>query len=129
MKRYHKEIGIPEVHLGRLAELNEKFNSSKRFGRTTHAFHRLNQRFDYVRILNHLANNVEFKAEDVFEIYVDNDVVQKVCYRLEYRTSPYETQDLILVLTKDKAIVTLYINANGDNHKTLKKELYTTIGG
>ena len=129
MERYHRDLGIPEVHLKRLESLNEKFNSSKRFGRTTHAFHRLNQRFDYVSILNHLANKIVFKVEDVFEIYVENDVVQKVCYKIDYRTSPYESQDLILVLTKDKAIVTLYINAKGDNHKTLKKELYTQIGG
>ena len=124
MKRYHKEVGFPEVHLSRLAELNEKFNSGKRFGRTKHAFHRLNQRFDYASILNYLANKVKFDVENVFEFYVDNDVIQKVCYKIEYPTTPYETQDLILVLTKDKAIVTLYINATGDNHKTLKRELY-----
>ena len=127
MERYHRELGIPEVHLKRLEELNVKFNSDKRFGRTKHAYHRLNQRFDYLTILTHLANKVEFKVEDVFEIYVDNNVIKKVCYKIDYKVSPYESQDLILVLTKDKAIVTLYVNAKGDNHSTLKKELYTTV--
>jgi len=125
MERYHRELGIPEVHLKRLEELNAKFNSGKRFGRTSHAFERLNQRFDYLSILDYLANKVEFKAEDIFEVYVDNEAVQKVCYRLDYENG----QDLILVLTKDKAIVTLYINVKGDNHSTLRKELYNTIGG
>jgi len=127
MKRYHKNIGIPKVHLDRLEMLNEKFNSSKRYGRTKHAFHRLNERFDYISILNHLANKVKFSVKNVFEIYVDNEVIQKVCYKLDYKVSPYESQDLILVLTKDKAIVTLYLNAKGDNHITLKKELYTEV--
>jgi len=127
MQRYHRDLGIPEVHLKRLEVLNEKFNGTKKLGRTTHAFHRLNQRFDYISILNHLANKVMFKVEDIFEIYVDNGVIQKVIYRIDYKVNSYESQDLILVLTKDKAIVTLYLNDKGDNHLTLKKKLYTTV--
>jgi len=123
MERYHKDLGFPKVHLKRLEELNAKYNSSKRFGRTSHAVQRLNERFDYLNILKFLAEEIRFKVEDIFEIYVENEVVQKVCYKIDYSS----WQDLIIILTKDKAIVTLYANAKNDNHKTLKKELYQTV--
>lgn len=125
--RYHKEVGFDKKHQQQLIDLLHKFNETKRYGRTTHAFHRLNERFDYVSILNYLANKVEFHYGQVFEYYTDKEVISKICFKIEYRTSPYETQDLILVLTRDKDIVTLYINASGDNHSTLKRQLYTEV--
>ena len=129
--RYHKEVGFDKNHQQDLIDLIHKFNSEKRFGRTTHAFHRLNERFDYVGILNYLANKVEFHYGQVFEYYVkkESNLISKICFKIEYQTSPYQTQDLILVLTRAKDIVTLYINATGDNHRTLKTELYTKVGG
>jgi hypothetical protein len=128
-KRYHKEVGFDKSHQQDLIDLIHKFNEAKRFGRTTHAFHRLNERFDYVSILNYLANEVEFDYGQVFEYYVkeESNLISKICFKIEYRTSPYEVQDLILVLTRKKDIVTLYINSTGDNHSTLKRELYATV--
>jgi hypothetical protein len=127
--RYHKEVGFDQDHQQDLIDLIHKFNGTKRYGRTKHAFHRLNERFDYISILNYLANKVEFHYGQVFEYYVkqDSNLISKVCFRIEYPTSPYETQDLILVLTRQKDIVTLYINTTDDNHRTLKRELYTEV--
>lgn len=123
MNRYHKDIRFPEAYQQRLKELTEKFNSPKRFGRTNHAFDRLRERFNYLGILNFLANNVRFDVEDIFEFYADDKRVDRVCYKLNYD----ESQDLIIILTANKDIVTLYTNSKGDNHKTLKRELYTTV--
>jgi len=127
--RYHKEVGFDKEHQQDLIDLIHKFNEVKRYGRTKHAFHRLNERFDYSSILNYLANKVEFHYGQVFEYYVneESNLISKLCFKIEYRTSPYETQDLILVLTRRKDIVTLYINNTGDNHSTLKRELYTEV--
>lgn len=127
IKRYHKEVGFDKAHQQQLIDLVISFNESKKYGRTKHAFHRLNERFDYISILNYLANKVEFNFGQIFEYYTDDEKVCKICFKIEYRTSPYETQDLILVLTNKKDIVTLYINASGYNHKTLKRELYTEV--
>lgn len=128
-KRYHKEVGFNKEHQQDLIDLIHKFNEVKRYGRTTHAFHRLNERFDYSSILNYLANKVEFNYGQVFEYYVkeESNLISKICFKIEYRTSPYEVQDLILVLTRKKDIITLYINKTGDNHSTLKRELYTAV--
>lgn len=127
--RYHKEVGFDRQHQQDLIDLIHKFNEVKRYGRTKHAFHRLNERFDYVDILNYLANKVEFHYGQVFEYYVkeESNLISKICFKIEYRTSPYAVQDLILVLTRAKDIVTLYINSTGDNHSTLKRELYTEV--
>ena len=127
MERYHKAIGFPKEYQQELIDLISKFNETKKYGRTGHAHHRLNERFDYINILNYLANKVKFNYEQVFEFYADKKVINKICFKIDYPTSPYESQDLILVLTRDKAIITLYINAKGDNHATLKKELYTEV--
>ena len=43
-----------------------------------------------------------------------------VCYRAHYKGSV----DIILVLSQSKSIITIYINEVGDNHYTLKNELY-----
>ena len=127
--RYHKEVGFDKEHQQDLIDLIHKFNDVKRFGKTKHAFHRLHERFDYSGILNYLANKVEFNYGQVFEYYVkkESNLISKICFKIEYRTSPYEVQDLILVLTRDKDIVTLYINATRDNHSTLKRKLYTEV--
>lgn len=120
--RYHKDVFFPEEHHQRLNELVEKFNSKKRFGRTDHAVDRLKERFDYIGILNFLANNIKFRFENIFEYYVnENKKIVKICFKLHYDA----VRDLIIILTANKDIVTLYVNNKGDNHKTLKKELYS----
>lgn len=125
--RYHKNTGFDKKHQQDLIDLTFKFNDTKTYGKTNHAFHRLNERFDYISILNYLANKVIFNIGQIFEYYTEEDKITKICFKIEYQTNPYETQDLILVLTPNKDIITLYINATGDNHKTLKQELYTTV--
>ncbi len=45
---------------------------------------------------------------------------EMVCYRAHYKGSV----DIILVLSQSKSIITIYINEVGDNHYTLKNELY-----
>lgn len=127
IKRYHKEVGFSTEHQQQLIDLVISFNENKRYGRTKHSFHRLNERFDYISILNYLANKVNFNLGQIFEYYTEDEKICKICFKIEYRTNPYEIQDLILVLTSKKDIVTLYINSTGDNHSTLKRELYTTV--
>lgn len=123
MLRYHKQLGIPSKYHAQMEELNNKFNSLKRFGKTNHAMENIHKRFEYMKILQYLANDIEFKTDYIFEIYSDNDIIKKMVYRLPF--SNY--QDLIIVLTCRKDIVTLYLNNREDNHKTLRKEQYNTI--
>jgi len=45
----------------------------------------------------------------------------KICYRIPYTEAGL---DIILVISEDKEIITIYINSIGDNHETLRKNLY-----
>ena len=120
MKRYHKIIYFPSQYDNELKRITDSFNNNKKFNHTNHAFFNLKNRFDYHSILEFLANKITFKIEDIFEYYIEDDKIIKLCYKMPYN----EGQDLIIVLSDKKAIVTLYINNKGDNHKTLKNELY-----
>lgn len=122
MKRYHKNICFPSQYTSQLMDLTNKFNSQKYFKYTTHANDNFKNRFDYMNILQFLKDSIYFKYEDVFEYYIDNDKIVKACFKIHYN----EFKDLIIVLSDSKAIVTLYLNNKGDNHSTLKHELYST---
>lgn len=123
MNRYHKEVGFDESHKSRLAELTEKFNRKRKFGRTNHAFDRLRERFELVKVLEFLASEVSFRVEDVFEYYAEGEVVKKVCYRLHYDSE----KDIIIVLGKGKEIVTVYTNRKTNIHQDLNREVYTKV--
>lgn len=120
MKRYHKKIYFPSQYDSQLKELTTQFNSTRIFNKSNHAIYQLKTRFDFLNILQFLKDMVYFKQGNIFEYYIKNDNIAKICYKIRYN----EGQDLIIVLSDKKSIITLYINNKGDNHKTLKKELY-----
>jgi hypothetical protein len=46
--------------------------------------------------------------------------MEKICYRIPY----IKGLDIILVISEEKNIITIYLNSQTDKHETLKKELY-----
>ena len=123
MRRYHKTIYFPKEHENNLMELCQKFNSTEKYGYTNHAYENLKTRFNLLDILQFLKDSIYFKYEDIFEYYVEDNKIIKVCYKIPYN----QYKDLIIVLGHDKTIITIYTNNKMDNHKTLKNELYCTI--
>lgn len=123
MKRYHQKICFPEQYDKELNSLTDGFNSGKKFKYTTHAYFNLKQRFDYMGILKYLAYGIVFNKHDIFEYYTDDNMIVKICYKMGYDG----TNDLIIVLDRHKTIITVYLNSKGDNHSTLKNELYSTV--
>lgn len=122
MRRYHRDLGFPEEYDQRLRELNDKFNRTRKYGRTRHSVERIKQRFNFLEIVEFLSNEIVFHYDDIFECCIYNGAVQKVCYRVEFKELA-----LIIVLSKDKNLVTVYANNLNDNHKTLNKSLYATV--
>ena len=119
MNRYHKTIYFPKEHDIKLYQINDKLNWIKCYGKTTHSIDRLKERADFITALKFI-NNMTLRKTDIFEYYIENGNVEKVCYRISYNN--YE--DIIIVLSKKKAIITAWINNKNDSHKTLDKTLY-----
>lgn len=62
---------------------------------------------------------LDYKA--IFEYYTDSiGKVEKSCYRVNYS----ENLDIILVVDKNKTIITIYINSIDDYHFTLDRSIY-----
>jgi hypothetical protein len=72
-------------------------------------------------LLRHIKNEV-LNTEDIFEYYTTDGEIEKVCYRMSY-----DYYDYILVVSKDKRIVTIYINSKDDTHEGLNKSVYATV--
>jgi len=88
---------------------------------SAHAIDNLKYRaIDNRAILLHIKG-LTLSASDVFEYYTgDKGDIIKAVYRVDYRGF----FDLCIVISKEKNIVTIYINTKNDNHDTLDKNIY-----
>lgn len=65
--------------------------------------------------------NTELNTKWIFEYYTDKyDKILKVCYRIPYK----DNNDIIIVVSNEKCLITVYFNSVNDEHYTLKKEIY-----
>lgn len=119
MNRYHIKIGFEAQDINRLKTLTEHLNFLN-WKHSEHFLDNLKYRvIDLENILRYIKGIV-LDFTEIFEYYSENNII-KVCYRIPYT----DDLDIILVLTPDKKIITIYLNSTDDKHFTLKKELYT----
>jgi hypothetical protein len=121
MNRYHIKIGFEPKHISQLKELTEQLNY-KNWLYSNHCIDNLKFRAVDLEGILLFIKGIELILSQIFEFYTDSDIIVKVCYRIGYNN----LQDLILVITPDKKIITIYMNSKEDLHFTLKKELYNT---
>lgn len=122
MNRYHIKVGFEPDQTSQLKELTEQLNH-KNWTYSGHCIDNLKFRaIDLEHILRFIKTTV-LEYSQIFEYYTENKDIIKVCYRINYN----KLQDIILVVTPDKKIITIYLNSTSDNHITLKTELYNTI--
>jgi hypothetical protein len=119
MKRYHKKIYFPDIE--ELKAFNESLKGLKyRF--TSHCIDRLKEQVtseaETFKILG-IIKSLDLDYNAIFEYYITSDIL-KACYRVKYT----ENNDIILVISKTKDIITIYLNESGDNHITLNESLY-----
>jgi len=117
MNRYHIKIGFKHNQV--LQSLTEQLNGLK-WQYTEHCLDHIKYRVLDIEGLLLFIKDVELNYNQIFEYYEDNDIIEKICYRISYN----KFQDIILVISKEKRIITIYINSKEDNHITLHKELY-----
>jgi hypothetical protein len=120
MNRYHIKVYTKPEDLKKIEDLTI-FLNQKDFGYTAHCLDNLKHRAIDLEGLLRFIKGVELTADQIFEYYIlDNGDIEKVCFRIAYMND----LDLILVLNKDKEIITIYLNSAEDKHETLKKEIY-----
>ena len=119
MERYHKKVGFKPEHIRGLQDITEQLNL-KNWDYSEHCLDNLKYRAIDLKGILIFIKGVELRAEQIFEYYSEDKNIVKLCYRIGYNN----LQDIILILTPDKRIITIYINSKDDLHDTLKKELY-----
>ena len=120
MYRYHRKIYFP--HIDKLRELNNKLNI-KAWKYSVHALENVKYRIADIENMLNFIKNITLEENQIFEYYKLYNNIEKLCYRIAYDN----TFDIVLVLSNDKSIITIYLNNKDDNHDTLKKELYQSI--
>ena len=119
MKRYHKKVYFPFGSRTALRKFTDKLNAIQ-WQYTSHALDNLKYRAIDKRNLLLFIKSLILDCSDVFEFYaIDNQIV-KACYRIYYN----EDIDIILVLSNNKKIITIYLNEKSDLHYTLNEAQY-----
>ena len=119
MSRYHKKVYMPDNVKGNLKGFNDGLNFL-RWQYTSHCIDNLRHRSYDIRGILEFISKLKLNYDDIFELYTDDkDNITKACYRIKY-----DIVDLILVITADKKIITIYTNIKDDDHITLDKNIY-----
>lgn len=120
MLRYHKKVYTEPEHWKSLKTITEQLNGLN-WRWTSHSLDNLKYRTIGIEAILRFIKGVKLATEQIFEYYLsDTKDPEKICYRINYS----EDIDLILVINKEKTLITLYINSKDDGHETLKRELY-----
>lgn len=117
MLRYHKEVYFSNELKEKLKAFTDNLNK-KAWRYSQHALENIKYRTIDIENLLIYIKGLNLSDNDIFEAYIDDDIV-KACYRIKYNLN-----DVILVIGKNKELITIYLNAVNDKHDTLKKELY-----
>ncbi len=121
MRRYHKAVYTEPGHWKILEARTEELNRLN-WQYTEHCLDNVKSRAVDLEGLLRFIKGVELKAGRIFEYYLDDRGEPiKMCYRIEYIKAGL---DIILVVGRNKQIITIYLNSKNDLHYTLRKELY-----
>jgi hypothetical protein len=120
MIKYHKSIGFKDsdviqckVLLDRLNQRPVKFSS--------HALTELSQEAEAVTIGQRIKDYT-LSFNDVFELAIDSDRIEKIGFRI-----PFNDKDIVFILSKDKLLITSWLNKKEDIHFTLNKSFYAIV--
>jgi len=116
INRYHKKVYFPDTK--ELSALNDKLNSLN-WLYSVHALDNLKYRVINTFALLSYIKELKLNKDNIFEYYKEGNFISKVCYRINFKE-----YDFILVLSENKEIITIYLNACDDEHLTLNRQLY-----
>jgi len=119
--RYHKKIKFE--HKTELKKLVKKLNN-RNFSFSKHCIEKMKNRIDNDQLEKtlYMLKDLKVNYEDIFEYYHNGKNIFKIACRFQYNY----IQDIILLISNNKKLITVYFNNKSDNHKTLKAELYAS---
>ena len=112
MNKYHKEIGFLPCHIGEAKGLIASLKYRK-LSFSFHALQELGKEIEAVKI-GVFLKDYSLNFCDVFEIAVDNGRIEKLGFRI--KSGEF---DIIAIISREKSLITVFINQASDNHKTL----------
>lgn len=123
MKRYHKKIYFPRKHHRGLFELCNSMKSMP-WKYSKHALDNIKNRSLFVEDVLKFIKDLSLSHTHIFEYYTEKDIITKMCFRYTYD----KETDIIIVVSNEKRLVTVYYNAKDDEHYTLNKTIYENEG-
>jgi hypothetical protein len=119
MRRYHIKVYLPDNIKGKLKGFNDYLNTIC-WQYSEHCLDNIKHRIYNMEDILLFISQLNLDDKDIFELYTDdNDDIIKVCYRIRH-----DIFDLIIVISKNKKIITIYTNSKDDEHITLNKNIY-----
>lgn len=126
LKKYHRDIFFPEWSEESKAVF---LKTLRRNGGVTISIHSMekivNYCFTYGRqMLKFLLKSMKRAGLDsasIFEFTADDRRITKACFRFSFQEFPV---DLVLVISADGNIITVFTTNKGDNHDSMNTEIY-----
>lgn len=126
VKRYHKDIFFPEWSEESIKIFLSTLRKKKSLSITVHCLGKVVEYcFEYGRqMLKYLLKSVRksyLEPSAIFEFYAIEQEVTKICVRFSFESFPV---DLVLVISADGTIITVFTTNKGDFHGSLDTSLY-----
>ncbi len=119
--RFHMNYGFTENDLKLLGEFTNKLSSMK-WTYSNHFMNRLHRRssLGFISTPN-FKTYLKLESNRIFEFYKKDEKIMKACYRIPHSD---RRRDLILVVTDEKMLVTMYFNRRGEVPKIVNTSVY-----
>lgn len=124
--RYHRDVYFPDWSVEAIQEFLKTLRKNGGLSVSIHSVEKIvNYCFQYGRqMLKYLLKSVRkstFDVNSIFEFYAIDRRITKACLRFSFTEFPV---DLVLVISADGNIITIFTTHKGDNHDTMNTELY-----
>ncbi len=119
--RFHMNYGFTENDLKLLDEFTNRLSLMK-WTYSGHCLGRLFKRasLGFIETPN-FKTYLKLESDKIFEFYKKDDKIMKACYRIPHND---RKRDLILVVTDEKMLVTMYFNKRGEVPKIVNTSVY-----
>jgi len=126
LKRYHSEIYFPNWTNKSFVTFVDGIHAH---GSITFSLHAVERAWEYgvdygrnlIKFLSRTIREDVLKNGSIFEFYATDEEIHKACFRISSEDSPV---DLVLVISSDGVVVTVFVIKKDDNHSTLDENLY-----
>ena len=112
MKRYHKNVFMPELNITGFWNTLPKIKFRKHF------FYRMEERNKVCKGF-FIPTLDQFRDGEVFEVYVERGIIEKVCVRVEGRKS-----DFCFVVSKNGFVLTVWATGKHNQYDKIDYSVY-----